>query len=244
MPYSSTYSMHATSMESKDNYYNPLVLWVYDFFVQVLTNTFWWRCSTKSVLVPFFIANTSHNHMEVGAGTGYYLRAKLDHERERPKTIDNTTSWPQKLTLVDFHTQCMQKAANRIKSDSPVRPELVLANIMEPIPLKAQKFDSISLMYVLHCIPVPPATKGRVFANLKPFLHDEGTLFGSTVLGKGVKHNLIGSFLMWLYNYIGMFGNWRDAPEDFLVSLRDNFEVVESEIVGTVLLFKAQRPRR
>lgn len=244
MPYSSTHLKQTTIMESKDNYYNPLVLWVYDFFVQVLTNTFWWRCSTKSVLIPFFVDNASPNHMEVGAGTGYYLRAKLDHEKRRIKLGDNTTAWPQKLTLVDFHTQCMEKAVDRIKSDCPVKPECVLANIMEPIPLKAQKFDSISLMYVLHCIPVSPAAKGRVFANLKPFLHDEGTLFGCTVLGKGVKHNLIGSFLMWLYNYIGMFGNWQDSKEDFLASLRENFEIVESEVVGVSLLFKAQRPRR
>nr|A0A0M4KDW1.1 RecName: Full=Methyltransferase aurB; AltName: Full=Aurovertin biosynthesis cluster protein B [Calcarisporium arbuscula]ALD83628.1 O-methyltransferase [Calcarisporium arbuscula] len=226
--------------ESADNYYNPLMLWGYDVFVQVLTNSFWWRCSTKGILVPFFLDNSTTNHMEVGAGTGYFLRAKLDHERSKLKSSDDKTLWPQNLTLVDFHERCMNKAANRI---SPVRPNRVLANIMEPIPLKGQKFDSIAIMYVLHCIAATPEAKGRVFANLKPFLADEGTLFGSTVLGKGVKHNLIGGFLMWLYNYIGMFDNWDDGKEDFLKPLREHFEVVESEVVGTVLLFKAEKPR-
>jgi hypothetical protein len=229
--------------ESRDNYYNPLILWVYDVFVQILTNSFWWRCPTKTVLVPFFVSNTSSKHMDVGVGTGYFLRQKLDHELKKLTKDSDATPWPQKLTLVDFHSQCLRKAVNRIQEDAPIRPDTVVANILEPIPLKAQKFDSISLMYVLHCIPVPPGTKALVFANLKPFLSDEGTFFGSTVLGKGVQHNLIGGFLMWLYNYIGMFGNWDDGAEEFLKPLREHFGVVESEIVGTVLLFKAQKPK-
>lgn len=235
------------TIESRDNYYNPLVLWVYDFFVQVLTNTFWWRCPTRSVLVPFFLENTSQNHMEVGAGTGYFLRAKVDHEHQQspiPKLSKSCNSWPEKLTLVDFHSQCLAKAVNRIASDVTVEPECVVANILEPIPLEPKKFDSIGLMYVLHCIPVPPSTKGRVFENLKEFLADDGVFFGSTVLNKGVRHNFIGRFLIWLYNYIGMFGNLDDGKEEILKPLRENFEEVESEIVGTVLLFRAQKPRR
>ncbi|KAJ5444866.1 hypothetical protein N7491_000948 [Penicillium cf. griseofulvum] len=200
------------TIESRDNYYNPLVLWVYDFFVQVLTNTFWWRCPTKSVLIPFFLKNTSQNHMEVGAGTGYFLRAKVDHERQQspiPKLIKASSSWPRKLTIVDFHSQCLTKAVNRIASDTAVQPECVVANILEPLPL------------------APKNTKGRVFENLKEFLADEGVFFGSTVLSKGVKHNLIGGFLIWLYNYIGMFGNLDDGKEEILKPLRENFEEVE-----------------
>nr|UOK93123.1 AstB [Aspergillus stellatus] len=233
------------TIESRDNYYNPLVLWVYDFFVQVLTNTFWWRCSTRSILVPFFIANTSARHLEVGAGTGYFLRQKVDDEQRRTSSTVSTTNWPEKLTLVDFHSQCMRKAASRIAHDISREPECVVANILEPLPLKrGEQFDSIALMYVLHCIPVPPAVKGRVVENLKEFLADDGVFFGSTVLGKGVRHNLIGMFLMWLYNYIGMFGNWDDGREEILKPIRENFEEVESEVVGTVLMWRAMKPRR
>ncbi|KAL4875876.1 hypothetical protein BJY04DRAFT_223620 [Aspergillus karnatakaensis] len=242
------------TIESRDNYYNPLVLWVYDVFVQILTNTFWWRCPTKSVLVPFFVDNVGPRHMEVGVGTGYFLRAKVDHEKKRAghqfsakyaKTNGNTAQWPEKLTMVDFHSQCLRKAANRIANDTTVSPEFVIANILEPIPLSTEeKFDSIALMYVLHCIPVPPSTKTKAFENLKQYLADDGVFFGSTVLGKGVRHNILGGFLMWLYNYIGMFGNWDDGKEEILKPLRENFEEVESEVVGTVLLFRAQKPRR
>ncbi|KAL4800035.1 hypothetical protein BDV19DRAFT_354273 [Aspergillus venezuelensis] len=51
-------------------------------------------------------------------------------------------------------------------------------------------------------------------------------------------------FLIWLYNYIGMFGNWDDGREEISKPIRENFEEVESELVGTVLMRRAMKPRR
>ena len=68
-------------------------------------------------------------------------------------------------------------------------------------------------------------------------------LFGATVLGKGVEHNWAGRFLMRIYNKKGIFGNLDDGAEVFLKELKANFEDVETEVKGVVLLFVARRPR-
>lgn len=85
--------------------------------------------------------------------------------------------------------------------------------------------------------------KTVVFEHLKDHLKDDGVLFGSTVLGKGVSHNWAGSVLMRLYNWNGIFGNEDDGAEGFLKALKDNFEDVDAEIVGVVLLFTAKGPK-
>ncbi|KAK2877270.1 hypothetical protein FQN49_001275 [Arthroderma sp. PD_2] len=230
-------------MKTPNNYYNPLTLWVYDFFVHFLTNLFWWRCPTDSVLFPFFQANAGPVHMDVGVGTGYFPVSMRQSEKQRhPTARQNEAQWPKQLTFVDMNPACLAKASDRL--GLPDRTECVLADIMKPINMDVKQVDSISMMYILHCIPVSPEKKGCTFAHLKPYLKDSGTLFGSTVLGKGVSHNLIGSFLMWLYNAIGMFGNLEDRKEHFLKPLEEQFEHVESAVVGTVLLFKAQKPRK
>ncbi|KAL4960974.1 class I SAM-dependent methyltransferase [Aspergillus stella-maris] len=233
------------TIKPRYNYYSPFFLWFYDFFVQILSNRLWWRCSTKFILLPFFIANTSARHMEIGVGTGYYLRAKVDDEQRRTPVTARTTNWPEKLTLVDSSIHCLRKAASRIAHDISTEPECVMADILEPLSLQRdEKFDSIALMYVLHCLPVPMATKGRVFENLRGLLADDGVLFGCTILGKGVRHNLLGRVLIWLYNYTGVFDNLGDGKEEILKLIRGNFEEVESEVVGAVLIFRAMRPRR
>jgi hypothetical protein len=47
---------------------------------------------------------------------------------------------------------------------------------------------------------------------------------------------------MWVYNRTGVFGNLMDGEEDILGPLSEEFEHVESAVVGCVLIFKAQKP--
>ncbi|KAJ7475896.1 hypothetical protein FB451DRAFT_1339044 [Mycena latifolia] len=56
-------------------------------------------------------------------------------------------------------------------------------------------FDAISVMLLLHCVPGPPSRKAAAC----------GVLFGVTILGKGVTHNLFGRLLMWWHNRTGIF---------------------------------------
>jgi hypothetical protein len=75
-------------------------------------------------------------------------------------------------------------------------------------------------------------------------LADDGILYGTTILDKGVKHNLLGKFLMIFLNAVGIFGNWGDSEEGYEVALKENFEDVDVRVVGAVLLFTARKPRK
>lgn len=119
------------------------------------------------------------------------------------------------------------------------------------------KFDSISLFFLFHCLPYTDKdkdntnsehpTKVQILAQLKDWLatdsNPDAVIYGSTILGKGVKHNWLGRWLMPVYNRKGIFGNYEDSEETFATVLRENYEHVELKVVGRVLLFAASRPR-
>jgi ubiquinone/menaquinone biosynthesis C-methylase UbiE len=125
--------------------------------------------------------------LDVGVGTGYFLAAMHKSEQQRHPTASGEVIWPQTLTLIDLNPTCLETAARHL--GHPDRTECVMADAREPLPIKPGKFDSISFMYLLHCIPAPPEKKGCVFANLKLYLEEPGTLFSVTILGRGVRHN-------------------------------------------------------
>lgn len=101
-------------------------------------------------------------------------------------------------------------------------------------------FDSIGLNYLLHCLPGDSIlNKSVVFRNLKVLLNDGGVIFGTTILGKGVSHNLFAQQLMRTYNSKGVFGNINDTREDLETVLKENFHTYEIRIVGSVAFFVA-----
>ncbi|KAA2166307.1 hypothetical protein EA240_25790, partial [Escherichia coli] len=86
------------------------------------------------------------------------------------------------------------------------------------------QFDSISMFYLLHCLPVSMfyllhclpgniSTKSCVIRNAAQALTDDGTLYGATILGDGVVHNSFGQKLMRIYNQKGIFSNTKDSEE-------------------------------
>lgn len=83
--------------------------------------------------------------------------------------------------------------------------------------------------------------KSIVFENLKALLNDDGVIFGTTILGKGVSHNLFGQQLMRIYNAKGIFGNTDDTLEDLEAVLKKNFHSFQVSVVGCVALFVAYK---
>ncbi|KNG83785.1 hypothetical protein ANOM_007381 [Aspergillus nomiae NRRL 13137] len=219
--------------------YNWVSLCIYDFVVHYLATRFAWRCPTDSVLIPFFRANAGPRHMDVGVGTGYFLAAMKESPGEDP-----ALSWPQKLVLVDLNPTCIKKAATRIAL--PDRTDCLVADVLKPLPdsLELGTFDSISIMFLLHCLPGPPSRKATTFVNLKSLLKEHGVLFGTTVLGKNIRYNWFASLLLSIYNFFGVFDNYGDEAKDFTNLLSQEFDHVESVVVGCVLIFKATSPRK
>lgn len=167
--------------------------------------------------------------MDVGVGTGWYL--------SHCKFPSNAPS----ITLVDLSPDSLKTAAHSIRD---LKPTLIEADILKPLPAMNKKFDSISINYLLHCLPTNLTDKlPKVLTHLLPHLKDTGVLFGATILGEGVHHNCFGKKLMSIYNKKGFFSNYEDRLSDLDQILRRHFDKVDIQILGVVAIFVARKPR-
>jgi hypothetical protein len=201
--------------------YSRPVLSVYDFFVLGFSNMFVWRCPSRLILA-FYNEHISDNHLDVGVGTGFFLdrcQFPVPHPR---------------LTLVDLNPNSLQVTAQRLQR---YQPETYIADVLEPLPFKAAQFDSLALNYVLHCLPGTLRSKGVVFGSLKPWLNKDGVIFGTTILGAGVKKNFLAKRLMRAYNSKKIFGNTYDHAADLEKGLQENFRDYTLHVVGCVAFF-------
>ena len=78
-------------------------------------------------------------------------------------------------------------------------------------------------------------------SSLCPYLASDGVLFGSTILGRGVRHNLLGRRLIRLYNRKGILSNLEDDQRGLEQGLASQLTDVEVEVVGAVALFAGRR---
>jgi len=205
--------------------YSPLTLALYDAWVLGISNRYAWRCPTNEVLLPFFRANVRARHLDIGVGTGYYLvKAQLPADTQ--------------VTLLDLNPSSLEAAKRRI---GRAHTRTIQHDVMTPIPGE-ERFDSISLFYLLHCLPGPLDAKAAIFGNLKHNLQPCGVLFGATILGDEANHNGFGRKLMAVYNKKGIFGNRDDTQLGFEAHLREHFRDVTLKREGCVLLFRAAQP--
>lgn len=115
--------------------YNTLTTRLYDACVLGIANRWVWGCPTKQFMLPFFEKHRRQHHLDVGVGSGFYLK----HAR-----------WPKgaELTLLDINQRHLQTAAKRAKVG---RISLLQHDVMQPLPDGLiQRYDSISLFYLLH----------------------------------------------------------------------------------------------
>lgn len=206
--------------------YSPLLLKVYDDLVLGLSNRYAWQCSTRSILLPFFQQYLSANHLDVGVGSGYFLAHCAFGQN-------------QKLTLLDLNRNSLAAASAPI---AHLQPLLIQEDILNPSgALGQQKFDSISVFYLLHCLPGSMEEKASaVFGLLQQHLTVGGTLYGATILGDQSGHNWPGRQLMRLYNKQGIFGNRYDTLSALESALSSHFDKVRVQQQGKVALFSAK----
>jgi 2-polyprenyl-3-methyl-5-hydroxy-6-metoxy-1,4-benzoquinol methylase len=215
--------MKNSSISGHEIYTNN-VLKIYDLWVLGFSNHLLWNCPTKYI-EDMFTQHTTKNHLDIGVGTGYYLKKCLDNSKRR-------------LALLDFNQNSLEKASLRISS---FQPEIYQTNILESLNLKCGKFDSISINYLLHCLKGDLKDKSIVFQNILPYLNNNGVVFGSTILGKDIEKNFFASKLMNFYNKKGIFSNTYDSLEDLEGVLQNYFCHVEIKVIGNVACFYAKR---
>ncbi len=213
---------NSNSVDADQAIYSKKVLSIYDFWVLGFSNSFIWKCPTR-LLRKEFVKNVTTNHLDVGVGTGYYLDRCLSNIERR-------------VALLDLNSNSLKLTASRVRR---FNPEIYLANVLDKLDLRCDKFDSISVNYLLHCLPGTVKEKSVVFANLRPYLNENGVVFGSTILGTGSEKGYLASMLMSLYNQGGIFDNNLDSLSELSSSLHEHFKEVDIQVIGCVAIFNA-----
>ncbi|KAJ0123077.1 methyltransferase domain-containing protein [Diaporthe amygdali] len=238
--------------------YSPVFLnIVYDRLVLGLYCTYVWRCPAaiiehlyqKLLQQPESGLDPRSNNiriLDIGVGTGYFV-ANTD-----PLSEDTS------VTLFDLNPACLETASARCRAAHPgVEVRTVCGDFLAPassdirsnsihtlLPPTQSRFTHIFTTMLLHCLPGPPSRKAAALCSLAQHVEPKnGVLAGVTILGKGVRHSLMGRFIMFWHNALGMFDNAQDDVMEIIRPLEDVFVDVQWRVVGTILLFEARGPK-
>ncbi|KAI0744337.1 S-adenosyl-L-methionine dependent methyltransferase [Daedaleopsis nitida] len=229
-------------MAASASIYTNLMLRFYDFIVLSFSNSFAWRCPTRSTLLPFYARHLGESaHLEIGVGTGYYPAASA---------AAGALAKTKRVTLLDLNPNTLVYAQRRLAAAGYTGAVDVLEHdVFKPLGESMRaSYDSVALVYVFHCLPGAFPDKARaVFTNVVPTLAPGGVVYGATILGDsddaGVSHNWLGRRLVRTYNEKGMFGNKADTEKGLRAALDEVFEEWKVRVVGVVALFEARQPR-
>lgn len=203
--------------------YTKTALKLYDFWVHGFSNRYLWNCPTEQ-LHALYQRHTSNNHLEVGAGTGFFLK-QVPFRVLKPRIV-----------LMDLNQNTLEVASRAIQHYEPAG---ILVDILSDTMPTLPKFNSIAFNYVWHCLPSPPARKNIAFRHLASLLKDGGVVFGATLLMQDTPMNPFAKALMKLYNQKGIFGNEADSREALESVLAANFSRYEIRQEGAAALFSA-----
>ena len=219
-------AMDPTAAANASRHFGPRFLKIYDPVVLGFYCRFVWRCPTPRI-VQHYGRHLRRRHLDVGPGTGYFLkRAQLPGDAT--------------VLLLDPNPAALAHASRRL---AYLRPSVLQADVCQPLPLN-ERFDSIALNYVLHCLPGPMARKAAAIRNVAAVLEPDGVLFGATVLGAPELHTWLSRAALGETNRRGVFDNLSDTEGALRAALTDSFADVTIEIVGSVAVFTAEEPRQ
>lgn len=211
-------------VEAGQAVYSKQTLAVYDLVVLGVSNQFVWQCPTQNLL-SYYNQLVTANHLDVGVGTGYFL------------DLCQFPSPKPRVALMDLNENTLEFASQRIRR---YKPETYRRNVLETINLDAEKFDSVGINYLLHCLPGNLEKKSVCFDYLKALMNPGAVLFGSTILQGGVLRNWFAKRLMAFYNKKGIFSNQDDNLEDLKSVMNQRFKDVSVEVIGCVALFSGR----
>jgi ubiquinone/menaquinone biosynthesis C-methylase UbiE len=205
--------------------YSRRFLAVYDGLVYGFNHPVLWRCS-KARLVRHYDEHVSARHLDIGVGTG----ALLDAARF-------PVAAPE-VTLMDLNPNSLAAAAARI---ARYEPRTHRANVLEDWRLEPGTYESVAMTHLLHCLPGPMSAKGVAFEHAHRALTSGGTLFGVTILGRGVDLNPPCRAMLAASNARGIVDNRGDGPAELDAALGSVFLDREIRIRGALALFSARR---
>lgn len=219
-----TTSAHeSTELRGDAHMYTRPVLAIYDPIALGMVCPIAWKCS-KTTMLSFYNDGVSANHLDIGPGSGYFLD-KARFPIAQPK-----------IALADLNELVLATTAKRIKRYNPTT---YVRDALLPLDLGDQKFTSVAIQNVLHCLPGTMADKGRVFDNIRPYVERGGVIFGCTVLGKDVSLPGHGLWMMEKYNQAGSFRNRHDSRGALEEQISTRFDRYSLRVRGAVAFFEA-----
>jgi hypothetical protein len=203
--------------------YSTRVLRIYDALVLNVAYPLGWGCPSGRIQ-RLYNDHVSSDHLDVGVGTGYFLnRCRFPTPAPR-------------LALVDMNSNSLAMAAHRLRRYSPTTH---VTNVLERIDLSPESYRSVSMTNLLHCLPGSLRSKSAALANAKALMRPGAVLFGSTVIGTGIRHNLLGRTLLASWNRRGIYSNLDDDLSTLESVLTDLFARHEVSLHGPMALFTA-----
>lgn len=247
--------------------YDLGVLPLYDTGVLNLSCTSAWACPVSSTLLPFFRAHFSDNHLDVGVGTGFFPATVLAEKTsgDQQLTILDLSTTALEKTKRRVEAAAPHVAVRTVEADATTLPSSTDTT-------KKFDSMSASLLLHCIPMSAETKMRGLA-TTARKLLSPTGVFYGATVLGSTERIytgpsttidwlpggeasfgaaaeaqcvrglNVLGRLLMSFYNRSGIFTNWEDKPDPFVEALEEGFEVVDSWVIGRVLLFRARGPR-
>ena len=196
----------------------------YDRYVNQINCEKVWKCPQKHIINNYRV-NIDCNHLEIGPGTGYFLKK------------ENLNINFNKLTLVDVNRKILNYSKENLQSECSDVNVLCHDLFTCEIPSSVD-FNSVGINYVLHCVPGNLQTKlDKLISNLG---ENKYNLFGASVICDPLHMNAIAEYELIFLNAFGIFNNNNDTYEElkeYLDNRNLNFSLKKQ---GYVAIFNIQ----
>jgi hypothetical protein len=209
--------------------YTPLGLRLYDGLIMYFVLKHVWGCNPDD-LVDHYRQHVTSNHADIGVGTGYCLD-RCGFGSPAPR-----------LALIDLQSNCLEYTARRL---SRYRPQQYVRDVLRPVhDIPGERFDSIALGGVIHCLAGDLRAKASVFDRIAALGKPGTKIFGYTLISDDVPRRARRRVVHWLLNTLRVVDNSRDRLSDLTAALTSRFIDCRIEPIGCMALFSAVVPER
>lgn len=206
--------------------YHTLLLPFYDFLIMKVLSPYVWRCPAH-LYVDLYRKFMSRNHADIGVGTGYVLDQCGFNAGEA------------RIALFDLQKNCLDYTAKRL---GRFDPKVYQCDAMKPIRVSPDRFDSIALGGIIHCIPGTMKKKGMVFDAIRPLMRSDSQVFGYTILNRGIKKTISSRIVYFALQRLKIINGIEDSAAELTLELKKRFQFTDIRVVGCIAIFSAASP--